>query len=292
MEQNTDEWLQMRKNYIGASDAPIIMGFSPYTTPYELWLDKLGLGYHNKETFAMWRGKELEQEARDWISYKTGKAFTPKIAFHPEISYLMASLDGVAKDGSIIEIKCNGASIHKDLKEWGVIPDHHMIQMQHQMEVTGAQSVTYVSYTPEDPIFIEIERNNNRIEQILKAEDDFWNLVTTFIPPSLTEKDKNKLAKQNMELMHDDEKWKSAVAVFLNAKFMSEMIARDLEEAKQKLIELSQDKNCCGCGITLTKVQKKGPINYDAIPELKSIDLEQYRKPSTSYWKIDTKQQM
>jgi predicted phage-related endonuclease len=43
MQQQTPEWLEFRKNKIGASDAPIIMETSPWKTPYQLWLEKLSL---------------------------------------------------------------------------------------------------------------------------------------------------------------------------------------------------------------------------------------------------------
>ncbi len=41
--QHSNEWLELRKNKIGASDAPIIMKVSPWKTPYRLWEEKLGL---------------------------------------------------------------------------------------------------------------------------------------------------------------------------------------------------------------------------------------------------------
>lgn len=40
--QNTQEWEKFRLQKIGASDAPIIMGVSPWKTPFQLWLEKTG----------------------------------------------------------------------------------------------------------------------------------------------------------------------------------------------------------------------------------------------------------
>jgi hypothetical protein len=68
------------------------------------------------------------------------------------------------------------------------------------------------------------------------------------------------------------------------------MALNDLEEEKEyirlKLIEMSDMQNCNGCGITTCRITKKGSINYSDIPELKEVDLEKYRKPSSQYWKI------
>ncbi len=38
--QNTPEWHAFRRKRIGASDAPVIMGISPWKTPYQLWIEK------------------------------------------------------------------------------------------------------------------------------------------------------------------------------------------------------------------------------------------------------------
>lgn len=65
-----------------------------------------------------------------------------------------------------------------------------------------------------------------------------------------------------------------------------------LKEAK-KLVEQVEDeiiKTCGheyeGCGLRVLEVERKGSVDYTAIPELKNIDLDQYRKPSTKFWQI------
>ena len=37
---NRDQFLAGRKKGIGGSDVAAILGFSPYKSPYQLWLDK------------------------------------------------------------------------------------------------------------------------------------------------------------------------------------------------------------------------------------------------------------
>ncbi|MCJ7483244.1 MAG: YqaJ viral recombinase family protein, partial [Thermodesulfovibrionales bacterium] len=41
-EQSTEEWLSWRRNGIGASDAPVVMGLSPWQKAGELLLLKTG----------------------------------------------------------------------------------------------------------------------------------------------------------------------------------------------------------------------------------------------------------
>jgi len=64
MEQGTPEWLEMRKNYLGASDAPIVMKVSPWSTPFQLWRKKLGLVEDEPENDNIRYGKAMEPIAR------------------------------------------------------------------------------------------------------------------------------------------------------------------------------------------------------------------------------------
>ena len=50
--QGTQAWKDFRKKMITASMMPIIMGISPWSTPYELWLQQMDLS-EQEETWAM-----------------------------------------------------------------------------------------------------------------------------------------------------------------------------------------------------------------------------------------------
>ena len=39
--------------------------------------------------------------------------------------------------------------------------------------------------------------------------------------------------------------------------------------------------------ITLKRIESKGAVDYKAIPALKDIDLEPYRKPASITWRIN-----
>jgi hypothetical protein len=41
-----------------------------------------------------------------------------------------------------------------------------------------------------------------------------------------------------------------------------------------------------GAGIRLSKIPRKGAVDYSQIECLKELDLEPYRKKSIEYWKI------
>ena len=111
LEQGSRKWLDFRKGKISATMAPIIMGESPFCTPYQLWEDIM-MDVEKEITPAMQRGIELEEKAREWISHELNMKFVPVVVQSIERPMFIASLDGYFLDENgdiyIIEIKCPG----------------------------------------------------------------------------------------------------------------------------------------------------------------------------------------
>ena len=63
-QQGSEAWLDWRRGGVGASDAPAIMGVSPWMDVEALWLEKTGRATGRPSSFAMRRGQLLEPEAR------------------------------------------------------------------------------------------------------------------------------------------------------------------------------------------------------------------------------------
>ena len=55
-----------------------------------------------------------------------------------------------------------------------------------------------------------------------------------------------------------------------------------------ELVQLSHNKEAYGGGFKLEQINRKGSVDYKSIPLLKDLDLEPYRKESSSYWKLST----
>lgn len=274
--QGTEAWLKMRRNFLGASDCPVIMKLDPWRTPYTLFEDKLGL-VKVTENEAMRRGKELEPYAREEFEKVTGIKMTPQIAFHPHISYMMASMDGVSEDGKhALEIKCSGEATYK-LAVAGKVPEHYNAQLQHQMAVLGLQSMFYFCFDGSTGIVLEIERNNDMIEMIYREEAEFWNRIQNFDPPPLTNKDITSM---------DSLEWKQTAFEYANMKSLREKYEREEEILKQRLIEMSGGKSCRGGGVQVSRYLRKGPVDYGAVPQLQGCDLEEYRRKPLESWRI------
>ncbi len=275
--QQTDEWLNIRKNKVGASDAPVIMDVSPWKTPYQLWEEKVGLRQGNKATDAMKRGISLEEKARESFSKKMNLIMKPDVVFHRQHDWMMASLDGIDdKRENIVEIKCAGREDH-NLAIEGQVPKKYYPQLQHQMEVTGLNMAYYYSFDGNDGVVLEVSRDENYITAMVDAEKEFWNGMQDFIPPKMTSRD---------YVEHDDSEWVSYATELLAIRKESNNLWKREEVLKEKLIELAADRNCKGSGIKVIKMVSKGHIDYASIPYLQGKNLDKYRKKPTISWRI------
>lgn len=276
--QNTPEWKEWRKSKIGASDAAAILGISPWTTPLALYEEKLGLRPSKDLTAAMARGLELEERARSEYERISGELVFPQVVVHPAFEWCIASLDGMSlNEKHIVEIKCPGKSTH-DLASLGKIPDHYYAQLQHQMFVTNLKTVDYFSFDGEKGFLIVVERDERFIENMFKEEVKFMECLLTLTPPNVTEDDYIDMRSRT------DFNFLESEYIYLSEKI--KYLEERKEDNKKLILEHSEGKNCYGRKIRVTKKISKGRIDYDKIECLKDLDVEVYRKPSSTSFMI------
>jgi len=79
----------------------------------------------------------------------------PLCLVHQEFEWMRASLDGLSFDGStLVEIKCPLSLRDRAAAQEGRIPSQYYAQLQHQLEVSGAQQAHYWSFHGTDGILI------------------------------------------------------------------------------------------------------------------------------------------
>ena len=278
--QGSPEWLAMRKKYIGASDCPIIMGVSPYKTPYQLFLEKLDLVEKQETTKAMQRGHDMEPEARAAFIELTGINVSPLVAFDKQYTWRMASLDGISEDGkNIVEIKCVNAVDHETAQKGGV-PEKYIPQIQHQMAVCNLEKAYYYSYNGVNNALVIVPRDDDYVDVLTEKELEFWCRMQSFDPPPMTCKD---------YIYRDDKQWEVAMYQYNDAKCALVHAEACAEQAKQVLIDLAAGQSCKSEAGSLAMIPRRGAIQYDKIPELKNVDLEKFRKEKTVSWRINLK---
>jgi putative phage-type endonuclease len=276
MQQNTPEWLEMRKKYIGASDAPIIMGVSPWATPLQLWERKLNLCEEKTQTQAMKSGNDLEPIARENFEKIAGVSVVPKVIFHPRNKWMMASMDGISSSGkTAVEIKCPFNPRDHETALKGEIPEKYVPQLQHQMEVCDLDRIFYYSYYQGKGVLLELDRHERYIQEMLREEESFYRCMKEMEPPRLTDRD---------FIERWDSEWQDLATQWATIQQQMKIYQDQEEELRKRLILISGGMNTTGCGLRLTKVVRKGSVDYKSIPELKNVDLDQYRKePSLSF---------
>lgn len=276
--QNTQDWIDFRSDRIGASDAPIIMGVSPFKSPYQLWLEKSGRA-ESKQTAIMGEGHTREEQIRQLAETKLGEIFMPTVTIHPEFDWLMASLDGLSADNKhILECKLCSKEVLAQAKA-GDIPYHYRIQLQHQMMCNPTVSKsTIIFWHFGDYATVNVEPDLALQAEILQAVATFYHVnMRQDQAPDITDADYIHI--DSSEMIHAVDVWRQASDALAEAK-------KQEAAARQTLIELTDDGNCQGHGIKITKTYVKGRVKYDAIPELKEVDLEQYRGPMEVRWTI------
>jgi putative phage-type endonuclease len=274
-----EQFLNSRRGKIGASDAAVIMGESPYSTPYKLWRLKLGVDEKAKMLPHMQAGLDIEDEARDWFYQTTGIQVFPYQIQHPTIPYMIASLDGISLDKTtILEIKRPSLKDHEIAKNTGKPPKKYWIQIQHQLECTHLDFEYYLSFYKDDPILLTVKRDHDYIKTLLGREAEFFNCMTQIIEPDLIDADFEK---------RDDDDWNFTSCEVKEYKDKIKELEKKLQVSENRLFFLSNGKNCEGNGVRIRQIVRKGNIDYLAIPQLKDLDLEQYRKEPSKYWKIN-----
>jgi len=274
IKQGSQEWLELRKKKITATDCAVIMGLNPWQTPYGLWMQKMGLAPPNEENEAMREGRRLEPIALERFNWRIGAEFVPAVIINPEREWQMASLDGMYEN-AIVEIKCGAKAL--EMAKQGIIPDYYKAQLQHQMSVVEVDRMFYYASYGDEDVSIPVERDPIFIGEMLEKEIAFYKCLQECEPPAMSKGD-------YIEKL--DDKWNVCASGYTEALEGIKFLEEQKEYWKKQLIDLSENKNCKGAGISLSKRLRKGTVNYNSIPEIKHINLDNYRKPALEYWQI------
>ena len=270
---NKEAWLEWRREGIGASDAPVIMEVSPYTTVYQLWEEKV-FGATEKSNYAIDRGNRIEPLAMNYFMEQTGITVEQQVlATHSEHTWMRASLDGYNRDlGILVEAK-SCMNLPSEVRE------DHWVQVQHQMAVVDLSKASVVYHNENEGVIFEVERDEKFIAKMIKKEQAFMEKVINLQEPSLSERD---FVNQN-----GSENWKLLSYRYAHAV---ERI-KELEEVKKflvsQLILEADGKRSEGYGIKLNHITKKGTIDYKNVPSILAMseeELNKYRKDPIQYW--------
>jgi len=185
LEQNTTEWKDFRRIKIGASDCAGILCKTGYSSPKSIYHQKI-LGDEIHENADIKRGRELEESAREWLSKEDQVEYKPVVCQSDEREWQIASLDCYYFDGEkalTAEIKAPRKTNLKKIEKSG-IPEYWMWQLQHQMSVTGCESMTFLAYSDDLKVRLEVQRDEGMIDHLNEIESIFYHdYLCAFIEP-------------------------------------------------------------------------------------------------------------
>jgi len=175
LKQGSPEWHLFRNEKIGASDAPIIMGVSPWNDLKGLYRQKCR-GQESVSNAAMMYGRQNEEPARLLFEAQTGLTVFPAVGMHEIRTWQVASFDGLSVDHDVlVEIKCANEKDHASAKS-GKVPDKYYPQLQHQLAVSGLDSLFYFSYRGalKEGVQIVVKRDEEYIDKLIEREEQFY----------------------------------------------------------------------------------------------------------------------
>lgn len=298
LEQGTPEWLAWRNGGIGGSDAPIIMGVSPWRTAYELWHDKVFGAPQRAPNAAQSRGIELEPKVRAIVAQKYDLRFIPTCVSSTQHPFLRASLDGLAfstdhAEPLPLEIKSLNPEGFR-LAHEGRVPDYYLPQLQHNMLVLGVSKCVYAACLndppknqPLDVVTFEVYADPKQQSIYLKRAIEFWNRVLTKNPPP-----QMKVGYETVTDVNAINAANEYVAALQRAQEAQKL----LDEAKTRLLDtLPKNQNSLAGPVTVAYITRAGNVDYKH-PDIQralreaDIDIELYRVKPTQFTKIDVVQ--
>lgn len=241
MRQRTPAWHEARRNGIGSSDSPVIAGVAPWGDVLTLFAEKRGLVDGTlEETDAMRWGIRLEEVVAEAYSERTGRTVrrVNAIQHHPRYAWLIASLDRrVVGEKRLVEIKTTRYASDK----WGTegtaeIPEHYLVQVQHQLAVTGFEVADVpVLIAGSDLRIYTVPRDEALIEALVEMDAEFWQHVTDGTPPdavALAERGRKAIPLQPGELAAD-----AALDNLLQTGHSARQAAKEAKEASEAIDE-------------------------------------------------------
>lgn len=184
-----EEWLKIRKGYVGGSDAGAIIGMNPYSSAFSVWAEKTGQVPEFEGNVSTRVGTMLEDLVAKLFTEETGKK-VQRLNFtivNDRYPWACANIDReIIGEDAVLEIKTTNSYVNVKQFRNGEYPEMWYAQMTHYLAVTGAKKA-YLAVLSEGRDFriFELERDEGEIQALMEAEKEFWNeyVVPMKTPP-------------------------------------------------------------------------------------------------------------
>jgi putative phage-type endonuclease len=252
-----------RRNYIGGSDARVIMG-QDGTALLRLWQEKRG--EIEPEDFSgnliVQLGVVTEPLNRHWFERNTGQTLkdVQRRIRHPVIQWMGATLDGVvAETGTVFEAKF---MLPWSFSEEGAA-EKYMPQLQHNMWVTNAK-LAVLSVITGGGKWVEISVSADSLYQhlLLTTEKKFWRCVENGEPPQIfgIEPPRPRIEAVRVVDMSASNSWAEFAGSFLRTR--EAYVEHERAKTELKALLPEDAKEGIGHGIRARR-SKNGAVSFD-----------------------------
>jgi putative phage-type endonuclease len=262
-------WHELRSQHIGASDVAALFDMSPFTTLWQLWMEKSGKlpPEDLSDNKSVQAGTFLESGIANWAAHRWDMKIEKVVDYYTadDCPGMGASLDFQTDGGHPVEIKW---SAHGDGWEYEgdtitCAPDNYVLQVLHQMACTDAEYGWLIALIRNEPRRMKVPRSEEIISKIKSEIRIFWESVRAGEePPVDFDKDGDAVVRLldfvpmsevtlTTEHAHLFQTYLENAAVEKEAKAKkdaakTELLTLSIEEMKK--MNTSQDKAVVKCG--------------------------------------------
>jgi len=274
-----------RKGRITGSAVGAILGLDPNTTPAQA-MRRMVREYHGAtaefqgNVATEWGNSHEALAKMDYLG-KTGNLIEECGFFiHPEHDWLGATPDGLIGLDGLAEIKCPFGIRNDSPPKFKTAAEqpHYFAQMQIEMHCAGREWVHFYQWT----------RHGDALETVRTSEawwDGNFHKLEAFYHQFLGEIN-NPAHLEPLRREIEDDKARVLVAEYDQCQAQIDNATARKKEILNELVAIAGEKDADICGRKLTRIERKGAVQYGKIPELEGVDLEQWRKAPSSFWKF------
>ncbi len=177
-----EQWLALRRQSIGASDAPVIAGLSRYKTRFGLWLEKTGQSEPEEAGEQARWGLRLEDDIEDALA-EHGVAIESRqiMIRHADRPWMTATVDAVDYYGEGWEFKATT----KYLAEDQPLPEDWVVQTHYQMLCADRPHWNVAAFIGPRLRLARwhVERDLSLCDQIMELAAEFRRHIEDRTPP-------------------------------------------------------------------------------------------------------------
>lgn len=255
MAEDSNKWLELRRQGIGGSEIGAILGFSAFSSPYKVWLQKTDPEFYeqpNERTAEyFYFGHKMEQIIADAFEEKTGlKVQRQGMIRSVEKPFAFANVDrvivGTDENGKKGFLECKNVSSWKS-EEWedDELPSSYYLQCQWYCFVGDYDFFYIAALIGGNHLVVKrVERNEADIQIMVERAEKFWNenVIGGKMPPidgsdECEKALKKRLTKDDGEDKRLDGQWEMMLSDLARYEAEYETLGETIKEIKNKLRE-------------------------------------------------------